>query len=69
MSLCTWEGFAEVDGRFVGVHSDLILGILGGGGGAANQAKRQQKLALGYSRNSWQHRHMRFYKQAKNNSK
>lgn len=38
LSWCTWEGFTEVDGRFVGVHSDLALAILGGSGGATNQA-------------------------------
>lgn len=57
---CTWEGFSEVDGRFVCVHSDLVLGVPGGSGGAANHAKGQRELALGYSWNSWQHRHITF---------
>lgn len=54
---CTWESFTELNRGFVGVHSDLVLGVLGGSGGAAHQAKRQHKLALGYSRNPCQHRH------------
>lgn len=48
----TWEDLAEVDRRFVGIHGDLILGVLGGGGGAADQTEGQGELTLGHPRDA-----------------